>query len=156
MSEARSAALGGAQTVDVMSGIPAELGRSRLVAAYTLFAAISILSNLGSQKIALLVYSGWMAVPLSVFFGTGVGLVVKFVLDKLWIFQYEHRDIAHGLVSFILYSCMGVATTVIFWGFEFGADRLFGTDTGRLAGGFVGLVIGYFVKYRLDKKFVFR
>jgi putative flippase GtrA len=146
---------GGKQSAQTTGAVAAPRG-TRLVAAYAVFALISIVANLGSQKLALLVYGGWMAVPLSVFVGTGVGLVVKFVLDKLWIFQYEHRNVAHGVTSFLLYSFMGLATTAIFWGFEFGADRVFGTETARLAGGFVGLVIGYMVKYRLDKQFVFR
>jgi putative flippase GtrA len=127
----------------------------RLVIFYSLFAALSILANIGFQKISLLVYGGPFSVPLSVVVGTGVGLVVKFALDKIWIFRYRHRDLSHGIQSFILYTVMGLATTAIFWGFEFGADAIYHSEPARFTGGVVGLVIGYVVKYRLDKKFVF-
>lgn len=50
---------------------------------------------------------------------------------------------------------MGIATMIIFWGFEFGADLIFGTETDRLTGAAAGLILSYIVKYRLDKLFVF-
>ncbi|WP_434718272.1 GtrA family protein [Paraburkholderia sp. A1BS-2L] len=131
------------------------MSRTKIVVLYSLFSAISIAANIGTQKIYLMFAPLLFAVLLSVLAGTTVGLGVKFLLDKVWIFEYQHRDIAHGIQSFILYSTMGLATTAIFWGFEFSADHLFGTETARLTGGTIGLVIGYLVKYRLDKKFVF-
>lgn len=129
--------------------------RGKIVILYSLFAAISIAANLGAQKIYLIAAPTGYAIPLSVLAGTAVGLAIKFLLDKVWIFEYEHRDLAHGLRSFILYSAMGVATTAIFWGFEFGANRLYGTEAARLTGGAIGLIVGYLVKYRLDRHFVF-
>jgi putative flippase GtrA len=131
------------------------MSRTKIVVLYSLFAAISIVANLGTQKVYLVVGASLFAVPLSVLAGTAVGLGVKFVLDKIWIFEYQHRDIAHGVRSFFLYATMGLATTAVFWGFEFGADRIFGTEPARLTGGAIGLVLGYLVKYRLDKQFVF-
>nr|WP_296649652.1 GtrA family protein [Paraburkholderia sp.] len=122
---------------------------------YTLFAAISIVANLGLQKLSLLAYRGPLCLPLSVVIGTGGGLVLKFLLDKKWIFRYRHRDLAHGMQSLLLYSLMGVVTTLVFWGFEFGAWGLFHTEFARFAGGAFGLMLGYFVKYRLDRRFVF-
>lgn len=131
------------------------MSHTKIVALYSIFAAISIAANIGTQKIYLLVTAPFFAVPLSVLAGTTVGLGVKFILDKIWIFEYQHRDITHGIQSFILYSTMGVATTAIFWGFEFGANWLWGTENARLIGGTIGLCIGYLTKYNLDKKFVF-
>ena len=49
-----------------------------------------------------------------------------------------------------------LATTVIFWGFEFGFDHLFATKEMRYLGGILGLAIGYLSKYFLDKRYVFR
>ncbi|MEX3900106.1 GtrA family protein [Paraburkholderia sp. BR10954] len=131
------------------------MSASRLVIFYSLFAGLSILANIGFQKISLLVWSGVFSVPLSVVVGTGVGLVVKFALDKIWIFRYRHRDLSHGIRSFMLYTVMGLATTAIFWGFEFGADAIYHSEPVRFSGGVIGLVIGYLIKYRLDKRFVF-
>ncbi|MEX3854208.1 GtrA family protein [Paraburkholderia sp. BR10923] len=131
------------------------MSASRLVIFYSLFAGLSILSNIGFQKLSLMVYSAAFSVPISVFVGTGVGLVVKFALDKIWIFRYRHRNLSHGIQSFLLYTVMGLATTAIFWGFEFGADAIYHSEPARFSGGVIGLVIGYVIKYRLDKKFVF-
>lgn len=136
--------------------LPSMLSKSAsVVFLYGLFAAISIAANLGAQKLFLLIYGGKMAVAASVLIGTAVGLVTKFALDKTWIFKYQHRDLSHGFRNFMLYSVMGVVTTAVFWGFEFGAEFIFGTETARFTGGAMGLSIGYIVKYWLDKRFVF-
>lgn len=131
------------------------MSATRLVIFYALFAGLSIVANIGSQKLSLITYSGAFSVPLSVVVGTAVGLIVKFALDKIWIFRYRHRDLSHGIRSFLLYTVMGLATTAIFWGFEFGANAIYHSEPARLTAGVIGLVIGYIVKYRLDRKFVF-
>jgi putative flippase GtrA len=131
------------------------MSASRLVIFYALFAGLSILANIGFQKLSLIAYSGAFSVLFSVVVGTAVGLVVKFALDKIWIFRYRHRDLSHGIRSFLLYTVMGLATTAIFWGFEFGANAIYHSEPARFTGGVIGLVIGYIVKYRLDKKYVF-
>ncbi len=131
------------------------LSRSRLVFWYAVFAAISIGANLGSQSLSFHLYQAAWAVPVSVCIGTGVGLVVKYLLDKAWIFRYEHRSVAHGMRTFALYVAMGLGTTLLFWAVEFAADALFHDESARLAGGALGLAIGYFAKYHLDKRFVF-
>jgi hypothetical protein len=38
---------------------------------------------------------------------------------------------------------------------EFAAQVLFNSETARLAGGALGLTLGYIAKYQLDKRFVF-
>lgn len=131
------------------------LGRTALVTSYTLFALVSMAANLGSQKLSWWLYQGPYGIALSVCYGTGVGLVVKYALDKAWIFRYEHRNVAHGIQTFTRYVAMGLATTAIFWAFEFGAQALFHTEPARLTGGALGLALGYFAKYQLDKRFVF-
>lgn len=133
----------------------ATLARTSLVTWYSIFAALSMAANLTSQKIAWSLYQGDFAIPLSVCIGTGTGLVVKYALDKTWIFRYEHRDVAHGIQTFSRYVAMGLATTAIFWATEFGAEALFHSEPARLTGGALGLVLGYFTKYQLDKRFVF-
>ncbi|MCA8374202.1 GtrA family protein [Burkholderia multivorans] len=127
----------------------------KLTGLYVLFAALSIVCNIGMQRLSLALYEGRLNVLVSVVVGTAAGLVVKYVLDKIWIFEYQHKSVAHGMQSFILYATMGVATTAVFWAFEFGADAIFGGERARFTGGAVGLVIGYIVKYHLDKRFVF-
>lgn len=51
---------------------------------------------------------------------------------------------------------MGLLTTVIFWGFEFSFYYIFRDPKMRYIGGVVGLSIGYFIKYHLDKRYTFR
>ncbi len=50
---------------------------------------------------------------------------------------------------------MGLVTTMIFWGFEYGFHLIFESKKMRYFGGIIGLAIGYFIKYHLDKRFVF-
>ena len=130
---------------------------TRIALLYTLFAAISTAANIGAQDVLLRVAREVdHAIVLSVLFGTGVGLVVKYVLDKHYIFGYQTKSMAHDGRTFVLYALMGVATTAIFWGFEFGFQTLFGTREMRYLGGVIGLAVGYVAKYELDKRFVFR
>jgi putative flippase GtrA len=126
-----------------------------LVILYALFAAIAIATNIGTQDIVTRLYHGPFDMTLSMLFGTGVGLAVKYLLDKRFIFRFKARDLAHDGQTFILYSCMGIFTTLIFWGAEFLFDHLFQTKELRYLGGIIGLAIGYLTKYYLDKKFVF-
>ncbi len=88
--------------------------------------------------------------------GTGVGLVVKYILDKRYIFRFRARNVVHDSRVFLLYALMGLATTAIFWGFEFGFHHIFASKEMRYLGGVIGLAIGYLTKYQLDKRFVFR
>jgi len=127
----------------------------KLALTYALLAVIATIANIGSQDVTQRFYSGPYAMLLSIFIGTGVGLVVKYVLDKAYIFRFKARDAIDDSQTFLLYTLTGVATTVIFWGFEFGFDHLFQTKEMRYVGGAIGLAIGYVTKYQLDKRFVF-
>ncbi|HEY8050254.1 MAG TPA: GtrA family protein [Ramlibacter sp.] len=128
----------------------------RLPLTYAILAFIATCANIAAQDLALRAYSGPWDVVLSVIAGTGIGLVTKYVLDKKYIFGFRARDVAHDSVTFALYTMTGVATTLVFWGFEFGFDHVFASKAMRYTGGVIGLAIGYFMKYRLDRRFVFR
>jgi len=123
---------------------------------YILFASFSIAVNLLFQYISFLFYSRDYSLYLALFVGTLAGLIVKYILDKKYIFYHKPKDIKDDGKKFVLYSFMGVFTTIIFWGFEIGFDRVFNYQEAKYIGGFLGLVIGYIVKYFLDKRFVFR
>jgi putative flippase GtrA len=128
----------------------------KLAITYTFLALIATAANLGTQDLVIRVYSGAFDVLLSVVVGTGVGLVVKYILDKRYIFRFRPRNAVHDGQTFALYILMGLATTFIFWGFEFGFHHLYETKEMRYLGGVIGLAIGYVTKYHLDKRFVFR
>jgi putative flippase GtrA len=127
----------------------------QIAVRYTMFALVATLANIGSQEVSIRLYNGSYGFFLSVMVGTAVGLVTKYLLDKRLIFNYQTRDIAHDTRTFTLYSMTGVFTTLIFWGFEFSFAYLFPSREMRYLGGVIGLGIGYFIKYRLDRRFVF-
>ena len=52
----------------------------QLVFRYSAFAVLATVANLGTQRISLAAYDGAFALGVAIFFGTGVGLVVKYVL----------------------------------------------------------------------------
>ena len=122
---------------------------------YTIFAILATIANIGSQDISTRLYEGPYYLILAIFIGTGIGLVVKYILDKKYIFKYQTNNAAHDGKTFILYAIMGIVTTVIFWGFEFGFHYLYETKEMRYLGAVIGLAIGYISKYYLDKRFVF-
>lgn len=128
----------------------------KLALTYSFLALIATAANIGAQDLSIRLYSGAYAVLLSVAAGTGIGLIVKYVLDKRYIFRFRARNAVHDSWTFVLYTIMGLATTVIFWGLEFGFNWVFHTKEMRYLGGIIGLAIGYLIKYQLDKRFVFR
>jgi len=127
----------------------------RTALLYGLFALLAIVTNIGTQDLWIRAWPGPWPIVTSVGAGTIVGLIVKYVLDKRYIFRYQATGALHEGKTFVLYAVMGLVTTVIFWGFESGFQVLFGTSFMRYLGGTIGLVIGYAAKYRLDKHFVF-
>jgi putative flippase GtrA len=129
---------------------------TRLVISYIVFALIATATNIGAQDLVIRTYNGTFNILASVVVGTGIGLVVKYILDKRYIFRFRARSVAHDTQTFALYIVMGLATTVIFWGFEFGFQYIFETKEMRYLGGVIGLAIGYLTKYHLDKHFVFK
>lgn len=126
-----------------------------IVLKYSLFAVLATLLNLSAQEIMTGVYGGPLALYAAMIVGTAVGLVSKYLLDKKFIFQLITASPREDLGRFTLYGLTGIATTAIFWGFEIGFDWLIGSKTARYVGAVIGLSIGYGVKYRLDKRYVF-
>ncbi len=129
---------------------------NNLIAKYVMFAVIATAANIGVQDLVIRTYNGAFAILASVIVGTGVGLLVKYLLDKRYIFRFRARSVGHDTKTFALYTVMGLVTTVIFWGFEFGFHHIFETKEMRYLGGVIGLAIGYLTKYHLDKRYVFR
>jgi len=122
---------------------------------YTLFAVFSTVVNILAQIISNWAYSGPYAVEVSILVGTAAGLPLRYLLEKRYIFSFESNGLRHDGWLFVLYSFMGVFTTAIFWGVEYAFHLLFGSDLMRYVGGVLGLAIGFYVKYQLDKRYVF-
>lgn len=131
------------------------MSRTTLVFRYALFAVLATLANLGAQRLVLMTGEGHGHFVAAVIAGTALGLVVKYALDKRWIFADTETGLrAHGR-KFGLYTAMGLVTTAIFWATETAFWLAFETHTMREVGAVLGLAVGYVVKYRLDRRFVF-
>lgn len=130
---------------------------SGLIIRYAAFAAIATLCNLGAQRAVFAALpEGAASLVVALICGTGAGLVVKYLLDKRWIFFDRSRALGTQARRFSLYTLTGVATTALFWGVESLFWALWETRQMREAGAVLGLTAGYVIKYQLDKRFVFR
>lgn len=138
-----------------MSGRPTGAG---LALRYAGFAVLATLANLGAQRLALAgadpVTGPRLVVAMAL--GTGVGLVVKYLLDKRWIFYDATTGARAQGAQFALYSAMGLVTTAIFWAAETAFWLIWGTERAREVGAVLGLSVGYAAKYLLDRRYVFR
>ena len=128
---------------------------AKIAVSYTLFAVLSTAINIGSQMLSIWIYKGPLSIEISILIGTAMGLPLRYFLEKRYIFNFTSKSLVHDGKLFILYSAMGVITTLIFWGTEYAFHLVYDTDLMRYLGGIIGLSIGFYVKYQLDKKYVF-
>ncbi len=126
-----------------------------LAIKYAIFAAISTLVNLFFQWLSFLLYNGFGSLYVAMAVGTLAGLVAKYILDKKWIFYHTPKDKKDDAKKFVLYSFMGVFTTIIFWGTEMAFYYFIPYPYAKYIGAVIGLSVGYIIKYFLDKKYVF-
>jgi len=126
-----------------------------LVFKYTTFSIFAILINLLSQYSIFQVYPAKNSLYVAMFLGTLSGLLVKYYLDKRFIFYFHAKSRKKDIKTLMMYSIMGVITTIIFWAFELVFDMLYNNERAKYVGATVGLTIGYSIKYLLDKRYVF-
>ncbi|XOB61316.1 GtrA family protein [Campylobacterota bacterium DY0563] len=122
---------------------------------YIIFAVISTIVNILFQYFTFFLYDGLFSLYIAMFIGTLSGLILKYILDKKYIFYYKTQNKKDDGKKFFLYSLMGVFTTLVFWGFEISFYHFFEDKNAKYLGAIIGLSIGYIIKYYLDKKFVF-
>ncbi len=127
----------------------------RIAVLYTLFAVLSTVINIASQILSILAYKGPYSVEVSILVGTAAGLPLRYFLEKNYIFNFTSQNLKHDGKLFVFYSAMGVITTLIFWGTEYAFHLIYDTDFMRYVGGVIGLAVGFYIKYQLDKKYVF-
>ena len=111
--------------------------------------------NLLTQRLILFRSTNNFFFFLALFFGTLNGLIVKFYLDKKWIFSDKIKNTKKTVFQFSLYTLMGILTTLIFWGTETIFWLIWQNENMRELGAVLGLSLGYSIKYNLDKRFVF-
>ena len=105
--------------------------------------------------LSIWIYEGPLSVEISILVGTVIGLPLRYFLEKRYIFNFTSKNLGHDGKLFVFYSAMGVITTLIFWGTEYAFHLVYDTALMRYLGGIIGLSIGFYVKYQLDKKYVF-
>jgi putative flippase GtrA len=129
--------------------------RAALVMRYVAFAIVATIINLAVQRLVLNLSGTVAAFYVALFAGTMAALVVKYALDKRWIFADRSSGIAAHSRKLSIYTTMGVVTTAIFWGTEALFWFHWQSHAAREMGAILGLALGYAVKYRLDRRFVF-
>jgi len=126
------------------------------VILYVFFAIVATLVNLFVQWFFFNFFDNKYILFLAIIAGTIAGLTVKYFLDKKWIFSFTPSDAYDNARTFFLYSLMGVLTTFIFWVSESIFYFYFSFNGSQYIGAIIGLSVGYYLKYLLDRKFVFR
>ena len=122
---------------------------------YVTFAIFSTFVNLSFQWLMFTYIAHELVFLLAIITGTTAGLVIKYMLDKKWIFDYQSVNFREDTRTFFLYSLMGIFTTIVFWGTETIFYIFFKFDGSQYVGATIGLSFGYYLKYLLDKKYVF-
>lgn len=128
---------------------------AQILVRYVLFAVLAGAANLLAQAgtAKLLPVLPLMA---GILVGTAVGFAVKYVLDKKWIFQDSFaRDLAEAR-KVAQYGIFSVATTLLFWATELAFWHVWQTQSAKYAGAVLGLALGNWIKYRLDRRYTFR
>jgi putative flippase GtrA len=127
----------------------------KLFLKYAVFALLASLVNLGSQALVLSYVAGELVILVALAVGTGLGIGLKFVLDKKYIFYHKHVTLAADALVFGKYLLTGALTTGVFWGTELFFYYFFSDQMMVYVGGAIGLTMGYMIKYQCDKRYVF-
>ena len=91
---------------------------SKFISLYIFFCIIATLSNLITQRLILYSSTYEFDIYSAVLFGTIIGLLIKYILDKYWIFNNYETSIKKNIDTFFRYTFFGILTTLIFWFFE--------------------------------------
>ncbi len=96
--------------------------------------------------------SFWSAYALGLF----VGFVIKYVLDKKYVFNDGYENHKAETKKAGLYAFMSILCTIISVGVTGSFKILLGVQLAKRVGWFLGLLLGYTAKFFLDKKYVFK
>lgn len=122
---------------------------------YVVFAGIATLVNLATQE-AVVRVAPLSPLALSIVMGTATGFILKYLLDKKWVFDDGYGGHRRELQKITLYGVFSVFTTLVFWSFEVAFWVIWRTDFAKYTGAVIGLAIGYAAKFVLDRAFVFK
>ena len=127
----------------------------RISVQYALFAILSTFINIASQILSIWVHKGPYSFETSTSVGTVVGLPLRYFLEKCYIFNFTRQNLVHDDKLFLFYSAIGVITMLIFWETEYAFYLIYDANFMPYVGGVIGLAAAFYIKYQLDKKYVF-
>ena len=116
---------------------------------YFLFALLASFINIIGQHIFLTFNKNLF---FAVIVGSAAGLVFKYVLDSSIVFE-GNKPI--NIRTFVIYAFFGACITPVIWIVEVIFLNIFGTVFMRDIGALLGLALAYFIKYEMDKRYVF-
>jgi drug/metabolite transporter (DMT)-like permease len=116
---------------------------------YFLFALLASFVNLIGQHIFLTYNKNLF---LAVIVGSIAPLVFKYVLVSSFVFDGKKRI---NIKTFLIYAFFGACITPIIWIMEVIFLNIFGTVFMRDIGALLGIALAYFIKYEMDKRYVF-
>ena len=122
---------------------------------YGVFAIIVTITNLSSQRLVLSFLTGNVGYFTALFTGTFIGLVLGYILDKIWIFKDSVMSSTAMGKQFFWYAMTGAISTPVFWLIESVFWFTWKTDGMRELGAVLGLVIAYTLKYFILRRYVF-
>jgi putative flippase GtrA len=121
---------------------------------YVLFAIVSGLANLAFQEIVVRTVPT-LPIMVSVLSGTSVGFWVKYLLEKRWVFLDVYDGHAAEIRKIAIYGIFGIVTTLLFWAIELSFWHMWQTVGAKYVGATIGLSLGNWTKYLLDRRYVF-
>ena len=116
---------------------------------YFLFALLAAFVNLIGQHI-FLTYNDNLF--FAVIVGSAAALLFKYILDSSIVFDGKKRI---NLKTFLTYAFIGACITPIVWIVEVSFLNIFGTVFMRDIGALLGIALAYWIKYEMDKRYVF-
>jgi putative flippase GtrA len=122
---------------------------------YSTIALAASALNLILQALIVHFYSGPFSIEISIMMATALVLPIKYYLDKRIIFDFKSNNLVHDIKHFRQYVFVSIFTVFVFWGTEAIFQAVFDSNTMRYIGGAIGLAISFYMKYQLDKRFVF-
>ena len=114
-----------------------------------MFALFAAPVNLIGQHISLNYHENLF---LAVIVGSALALVFKYILDSSIVFDGKKRS---NLKTFLTYAFFGACITPIVWIVEVSFLNIFGTVFMRDIGALLGIALAYWIKYEMDKRYVF-
>ena len=116
---------------------------------YFLFALLASIVNVIGQHIFLNYNENLF---FAVIVGSAAGLVFKYVLDSSIVFE-GNKPI--NIRTFVIYASFGACITPVIWIVEVIFLNIFGTVFMRDIGALLGIALAYWIKYEMDKRYVF-